>query len=207
MIVRRTFVLGAAAVATGAALPAAADEGDTMTIGSARARHELVEYASAICPHCAEFHRTNWARLKADYIDRGRLRYTLHEMLTPPPAVALGMFQLARCQNTDPHEYMRRLGIMFERQHDIIASGTMVGVRDSLVALGGEWALTQDQVMACLTDQNGVTRIQRSIDEATARGVTGTPTFFLDGTRVDDPAFHTPDGMAQILDAALRRRR
>lgn len=177
---------------------------DAMTIGSATAPVQLVEYASAACSHCAHFHATNWATLKTNYIDTGRVRLTLSEMLTAPAAVAFGMFQLARCGNADAPEYFRRLAILFERQHAILATGTMGGVVTSLVAAGAEWGLSEAQVMASLNDAAGRDRIMRSINAADAAGVSSTPTFFLNGERLGDD-FQNPDVMARTLDAALNR--
>ena len=173
-----------------------------MTIGAPRAPVSLIEYASATCSHCAAFHESNWSLLKSRYIDAGRVRFTLREMVTPPPAVAFAMFQLARAEGADSAEYFRRLAILYQRQQALFQSGTMAGVRAALVALGGEWGLTEPQVTASLNDEVGADRIRRSIAEAQARGVTSTPSFFLNGERVSDPAFRTPDGMTRILDAA-----
>lgn len=199
---RRAFALGlgAAVVATGAS---ATEPNEMMTLGSPRARLHLAEYASATCPHCAHFHETNWAVLKANYIDTGHVRYTLREMLTAPPPVALGMFQVARCNGANAEEYYRRLGILFDRREAIIGTGSMAGVRDALFAIGAEWGLSNEQVWAALTDQSGQDRVMRSIGEANARGVTATPTFYLNDQKIEDQAFLTPDGMRRILDAAL----
>ncbi|MBL8536419.1 MAG: thioredoxin domain-containing protein [Hyphomonadaceae bacterium] len=205
MISRRSVSLAAMAILT-TAPSAHAQTADDMSIGLESAPLQLLEFASTTCPHCAHFHQTNWPTLKAGYIDRGLLRLTLKEMLTPPPGVALGMFQVARCGGVDGAEYFRRLGVLFERQRAILATGTMVGVRDSLIAIGGEWNLSPEQVMAALNDPTSVDRIRRSIADADARGVTGTPTFFMNGARVADPAFHTPDGLVRVLDAQLGAR-
>lgn len=199
---RRAFALGLGATlsATGAS---ATEPNDMMTLGSPSARLHLVEYASATCPHCAHFHETNWATLKASYIDTGRIRFTLREMLTPPPAVALGMFQVARCNGANAEEYYRRLGVLFARQRAIVGSGSMAGVRDALFATGAEWGLSNEQVWAALTDQSGQARVVRSIEEASARGVTSTPSFYVNDQKIEDQGFLTPDGMSRILDAAL----
>lgn len=201
LISRRTFAVASAAILAGIA-PAMAQARDEMAIGAANAPVSLVEYASTTCPHCAEFHQRNWATLKSAYVDTGRVRLTMREMLTPPPGVALAMFQLARAQGAGASEYFRRLAILYERQHAFFEMQTVEELRVALVALGGEWSLTEAQVMAALTDEAGLARIRRSIEEAHARGVTGTPTFFLNGERVTDPAFHTTGGMRRILDAA-----
>lgn len=200
-MLRRTFTMaGAAALITSAAH---ATEADAMTIGAANAPLHLIEYASATCPHCAHFHQTNFALLKTNYIDTGRVRLTMREMVTPPPAVAVAMFQVARCGGANADEYFRRLGVFFARQRAILESGTMAGVRDALFAIGGEWGLSNEQVWTAMSDPAGVDRVRASIEEAAARGVQGTPTFFLNGERVADPTFLTPDGMPRMLDAAL----
>lgn len=202
---RRAFGVGAVSLGLAAASdPAHATPSDAMSIGSATARIQLAEYASATCPHCAHFHETNWATLKSNYIDTGRVRLTLHEMLTPPPAVAFGMFQLARCNGADGPEYFRRLGILFQRQRTILGTGTIAGVVESLVSLGAEWGLTEAQVMASLNDTAGSERIMRSIQGADALGITGTPVFMIDGQRQSGD-FQTPAGMTRALDAALAR--
>jgi protein-disulfide isomerase len=201
MVSRRTFALGAASIL---ALPGAAyaTGPDAMTIGARSARLQLVEYASLTCPHCAAFHAANWHALKSEYIDAGRVWFTLRELATPPPAVAIGMFQVARCGDPDADEYFRRVAILYEQQNAILQTGTGAGVIEALVALGAEWGLSEAQIMASLADADGVERIRRTIQLAEADGVSGTPSFFLNGTLVSDPAFHTPEGLRRILDAA-----
>ncbi|ANP47746.1 hypothetical protein ATE48_18505 [Candidatus Viadribacter manganicus] len=177
---------------------------DAMSIGAANAPLQLEEYASAACSHCAHFHATNWAQLKRDYIDTGRLRLTLKEILTEPAAIAFAMFQLARCNTTSGAEYFRRLGILFERQHTILTSGTVGAAVAILVSTGGEWGLTEAQVMASFNDRAGQERITRSINAANALGINSTPTFVLNGERIG-AEFHTTEGMTRILNAALER--
>jgi len=201
LLSRRTVALTGAATLAGAGF-ALAQTSDEMTIGAATARVSLVEYASTTCRHCAEFHEHNWAVLKANYIDTGRVRLTMREMATPPASVALAIFQLARAQGADANEYFRRLAILYQRQQSFFEAGAVENLRVALVRLGGEWGLTEAQVMTSLRDETGLARIRRSMEEAQARGVTGTPTFFLNGERITDAAFHTTDGMRRRLDAA-----
>ncbi|MGE0740380.1 MAG: thioredoxin domain-containing protein [Hyphomonadaceae bacterium] len=203
MLSRRAIVVGSVAGLFSASNAHATSlSSDEVTVGADNARIHLVEYASMTCPHCAHFHAEAWAALKAEYIDTGRVKYTLREMATPPAVVALGMFQVARCETTDPHEYFRRVAILFERQPQILSAGTIAGVQQTLVALGAEWQLSEAQIVACLTDAAGRERIIRSIEAADARGVTGTPAFFLNDARLDDPNIHSLAGLRQILDAA-----
>jgi protein-disulfide isomerase len=201
---RRTFAAGGVSLAalTGVA-HAAGLTSDDVTIGAADAPLHLIEYASATCPHCAAFHAAAWDALRSQYIERGRLRFTFREMATPPAPVALAMFQLARCETVDPGEYFRRVAHLFERQRAILSTGSGAGVRDALLALGAEWGLSAEQVMACLNDPAGAERIMRSMEQAGTLGIHSTPSFILNGARVEDMSFHTLEGMARILDARL----
>lgn len=204
---RRAFATGSLLLtmsAAGGAWAQTTTNTDALSIGSATAPVHLVEYASMACPHCAHFHSENWAQLKTNYIDTGRVRLTMQEMLTEPAVAAFAMFQLSRCGNVDGAEYFRRMGILFDRQRALMATGTVGALVESLVATGGEWGLTRAQIMASLNDPAGEQRISRSADAANAAGVTATPTFFVNGQRAPDE-FATPAGMARILDAALAR--
>ena len=204
---RRAFATGSLLLtmsAAGGAWAQTTTNTDALSIGSATAPIHLVEYASMSCPHCAHFHSENWAQLKANYIDSGRVRLTMQEMLTEPAVAAFTMFQLARCGNVDGAEYFRRMGILFDRQRALMATGTVGALLESLVATGGEWGLTREQIMASLNDSAGEARISRSIAVANAAGVNSTPTFFVNGQRAPDD-FATPAGMVRTLDAALAR--
>lgn len=100
---RRSFAAGGAAFAALAGTAHAASlTADEVTIGATNAPLHLIEYASLTCPHCAEFHAAAWSTLQSRYIETGRVRFTFREMATAPPAVALAMFQLARCETTAP---------------------------------------------------------------------------------------------------------
>lgn len=205
---RRAFAAGGITlgltIAGAGCASASADDPDGMTIGAADAPLHLEEYASAACSHCAHFHETNWAQLKRDYIDTGRVRLTMQEILTAPAPIAFAMFQLARCNGADANEYFRRLGILFERQHAILTSGTVGAAVAMLVGLGAEWGLTEQQVMASLNDRNGEARVIRVSNAADAIGINSTPTFVLNGQRLGNE-FQTPEGMASNLNAALAR--
>lgn len=206
---RRTLLLGASALAlagtvaacNGSSSGAAVNE-DDVVLGAADAPVTLIEYASATCPHCAEFHEEAFEPLKTNYIDTGRLRYVFREYPTAPPAVAVAGFQLARCGGASPEQYFARLGEIFRQQQHIFATGTMEGVRQKFVEIGGAAGLSQEQVMQCITDQAGAERVRRIV-EAGERDfqITGTPTFILNGQKLEGVG--TYEALATRIDAAL----
>ncbi|MBS0384730.1 MAG: DsbA family protein [Proteobacteria bacterium] len=205
---RRHMIVGVATLgATALAWPRAQAQTfvtpDDMVLGSPNARLTLIEYASAACPHCAHFHETVFPQLKANYIDTGRVFFIFRETLTAPAAVALAGFQVARCNGADAGEYFSRIGEIFADQQQMFATGTMQGVLDTLDMVGSHHGLSSKQVMQCIEDRDGQARVQRFDQGSTQFNVTGTPTFILNGQKLEDPRTATYDGMSQILDQAL----
>ncbi len=97
--------------AAGKLLAAASPLGDRV-LGQADAPVVMVEYASATCPHCAEFHAKVLPLIKAEYIDTGKVRFIFREF--PLDQAALGAFMLARCVPED--KYFATIDLMFRRQ-------------------------------------------------------------------------------------------
>lgn len=203
---RRTIVLAAMAASLLAACGGGSGgvNASDMTLGQEDAPVHFVEYASLTCPHCAAFHEATWPTLK-EYIDAGRVKFTLREYAVPPQtaAIAVAGFQVARCGNASPDEYFNRVTAIFAQQMQIMSSGTMEGVQASLIRIGQASGLSAEEVRACITDDAGTERVQEIMDQGDRDGITGTPTFFINGERVTDPAIQTPEGMRRILDAAL----
>ena len=204
---RRTLVLGASAFAVAASLPSAQAQTsvtpDDMVLGSSTARVTLIEYASAACPHCAHFHENVFPQLKANYIDTGKVFFIFRETLTAPAVVALAGFQVARCNGATNDQYFSRISEIFADQEQMFATRTMQGVLNTLDEVGAHNGLSPEQVMQCIQDPAGQQRIQRFDQGSTQFNVTGTPTFILNGQKVDDPAVTTYDGLSRILDQAL----
>jgi len=204
---RRSLVLGASAFAVAVGLPRASAQTfvtpDDMVLGSSNARVTLIEYASAACPHCAHFHETVFPQLKSNYIDTGKVFFIFRETLTSPVVVALAGFQVARCNGANNDQYFARIGEIFADQTQMFATGTMQGVLNTLDEVGAHNGLSPEQVMQCIQDPAGQSRIQRFDQGSTQFNVTGTPTFILNGQKVEDPAVTTYDGLSHILDQAL----
>lgn len=176
---------------------------DDMVLGNANAPVTMIEYASATCPHCAEFHAENFEQLKSQYIDTGRVRLIFREYPTPPPAVAVAGFQLARCGGATPEQYFARLGEIFRQQRAMFATGTMEGVRQKLLEIGASAGLSQDQVIACINDEAGADRVNRVVQAGERQyHITGTPTIIINGQKQEDPSIVTWEGLSHALDAA-----
>ena len=91
----RRCVLIADAMAQGASDVAKPVSLPDMALGPANAPVTITEYASMTCPHCAAFNETVFPKIKAEYIDTGKVRYVFREFPLDIKAAAGSM--LARC--------------------------------------------------------------------------------------------------------------
>jgi protein-disulfide isomerase len=124
----RRAMIALAAAATAAMTPALAQDASTATmtgegpgdfsLGSPDAPVKMVEYASYTCPHCADFHTNVFKNLKAEYIDTGKVHFTLREVYFDRYGLWAAM--VARCGGE-----MRYFGIhdmLFDKQKEWAAS-------------------------------------------------------------------------------------
>jgi protein-disulfide isomerase len=201
---RRELLVGVAALALvgcNGAGGGAAISAEDMTLGMADAPVTLIEYASTTCGHCARFHEEEWEQLKTNYIDTGKIRFVFREYPTDPAAVAVAGFQLARCNGATSEQYMTRVGELFRQQRAIFETGSMEGIRGKLIEIGGAAGLSETQVMACINDQAGAERVRETVAGAEQFGITGTPTFILNGRKVEEAP--TYENLARLIDAEL----
>ncbi len=183
MWMRRIFmILVASALSTGAAVAAPKALADDMTMGSPNAKIEVIEYASLSCPHCAHFNETIFPTLKSKYIDTGKVRYTLKEMLTEPVQVAAAGFMMARCAG--PQKYFAVVDQVF-RSQPRWSQGNIKPIFLEIALANG---LDEAKFTACITDEAAFQGINARAERAGAEdGISGTPTIFINGKQVETP--------------------
>jgi protein-disulfide isomerase len=168
-----------------------------MSLGNPHAPVTVVEYASVGCPHCAKWANDVFPEFRSHYIDTGKVRFEFHEMLTGNPALAAAGFLLARCAG--PKMYFQVVDDVFARQDEIGDKGVEV-----LKQIGEHAGVSRDQFGACLQDREALDALQkRTQDDAQAHGVTGTPTFFVAGERLNGE--QTLEALGAAIDRASPR--
>jgi len=173
--------LGAGAAMAAAAASVPAHEPDDMSLGSPRARVTVIEYASVGCPHCAAWNNEVFAAFKAKFIDTGKARLVVREMLTGDPAIAAAGFMLARCAGDD--KYYAMIDLLFDKQNDWAFVKKPV---DALAALTKQAGFTQKSFEECLKNQEIRAGVEAVRSRAgTILGVDATPTFFINGKKYD----------------------
>ena len=166
-----------------------------MSLGDPRAPVTVVEYASVGCPHCATWANQVFPDFRSKYIDTGKVRFEFHEMLTGNATLAAAGFLIARCASST--RYFQVVDDVFAGQEEIGRTGI-----EALEKIGEHAGLTREQVNVCLQDPAALKALsQRTQNDAQAHGVTGTPTFFVGGQKLDG------EQSLEALDAAIAHAR
>jgi protein-disulfide isomerase len=170
-------------------------------MGNPDAPVKLVEYGSLTCPHCATFAAAAMTELRGRYVTSGRVSFEYRNFVLNGIDVAASL--LARCGGAET--FFPVADALYARQEEW--TGRIAGLDDEqkerlnalppgarlarLAEIGGLSALaaghgvTAQRGKACLADEEGLDRLAAMAEAASALGVQGTPTFFINGEMVE----------------------
>ena len=167
-------------------------------LGSPKAPVTVTEYLSAGCTHCAEFDIKDFPAIKARYIDTGRVRWEVRELLAGPVQLAAAGFVLARCTGRD--HYWSTLEGVFRAQAGIFKTGDL---RTGLLGVAHGAGLSDKQFDACMSDDKAFAAADARSDASAKAGVDRTPTFVMNGHKYDVHEI-TPADIDKALATARR---
>ena len=174
-------------------------------LGNPKSKVVLIEYAAPSCPVCANFNAQTFPRLKAQYIDTGKIFYVFRVF---PLRADDGLAEkIARCLPED--KYFTFIDLLFKNQPkwDVEFGVTPQGVHDGLVLLGRIAGMSREQVDQCMENKAEDDRINKVSSEGESRySITGTPTFILNGTSIGSGNIPF-DSLSKLLDTELAKQK
>jgi protein-disulfide isomerase len=189
--------------------PAGAKWVDTVTvtpemgymIGNPDAPLKLVEYASHTCSHCAEFAATGKEPLKNQYVASGVVSFEQREVfLNPFDLVIARLTQCGAKEQMQPlsDQVWQNLPAVFQglqgNPKGVEAAGALpvnqrfVAIAEvtGLIEFFAARGLSADQSRACLADTAKIEALVKNTEALSKKDeITGTPTFFLNGKRLE----------------------
>jgi protein-disulfide isomerase len=195
-----------------AAIPAPAGQNWTETVsktdkgyyvlGNPDAPIKLVEYASLTCSHCAEFAEQAFETIRDKYVATGRVSFEMRNFVRDP--IDLSASVLTRCGPKESYfalteqvlanqaDFFTKAQAMGQQRYEaalampgnqrLVALADGVGLIDFFAQRG----ISRDQAMQCLANAEAATALAENTSTATTEDkIEGTPTFFLNGRRVD----------------------
>lgn len=170
-------------------------------VGNPNAPVKLMEYGALSCSHCAEFSETASKELLGDFVTSGKVSYELRFFMLNAldvPATLLATCGSPEAVITLAEQFWAYQPTMFEalksneaqfQQASALPPAqrftalAKAGGMDTFFASRG---IAQQQGQTCTADVNKATALANATNKAASEmGITGTPTFFINGTKIE----------------------
>jgi protein-disulfide isomerase len=163
---------------------------DAPVLGPASAPVTIVEYLDYQCPYC---HRAQG--VVDEVLNRypGKVRFVHRDFLLGKPR-SLPAARAARCAGEQ--------GKFWEYHRDLLLSAGDMGDED-LRTRAAAMGLDAGKFSACVASDRFDADIKRSTESGNALGIDATPTFFINGRRLQGAL--PPDQFAEVIDSELGR--
>lgn len=172
-------------------------------LGSPDAKVKMVEYLSFTCPHCAHFHAEVFPKLKAEYIDTGKVMIEYHEVYFDQMGLLGAM--LARCGGE--MRYFGLTDMLLDKQRDWAAAESIDAAVVELKKFARAAGMVDADVDVCLHDQKMAEALVAHYQANIAKDYPndsfgGTPSFIINGAQHANMSF---EELKVILDAELAK--
>ena len=168
----------------------------SMFLGNKEAPVLIIEYASFTCPHCATFHIEILPKLKADYINSGKVLLEYREVYFDGPGLWAGL--LARCQGNQ--KYFPMIDLIYRKQKDW-ARGNRDEIINGLLSVGRQSGLTDEKSKMCMEDSTLAEKLIEIFKKnTTIDGISSTPSFVINGELKQNMSY---DELKKIIDRTL----
>ena len=144
--------------------------------GERGAKLALIEYADFQCPFCRRFDHDVYPQIRDSYVNTGKLKYFHRDMPLPFHQGAMPAARAAHCASEQ--------GKFWEMHDSLLGDAASLTTAD-IDARAAKLGMNVPQLDKCISSERFADIIQRSMSEANAMQISGTPTFII-GTLDDD---------------------
>ena len=168
-----------------------------MISGNPDATVEVIEYASFTCSHCATFHTGAYKKLKAEYIDTGKIKFIYREVYFD--RFGLWASLVARCGGED--KFFGIADLIYADQAGWTRAGDPAAIVGELRKIGRLAGLDDEALEACLQDGDRAQALVAWYQEnAEEDGIDSTPSFLINSKKYSNMSY---ENMKETIDAAL----
>jgi protein-disulfide isomerase len=167
-------------------------------VGPASAPVTIVEYADLECPTCARMHQFLAHDLIPKYGNKVRVVFKEFPLYQIHPWALTGAIADQCAYEIDPSLYYKYRSMIFDNQNSINATN----VRSMLLDYGQTVGLDRLKLATCIDSKASLPRVEASLREGQALGVSETPSLFVNGKLVVGAP--PPAEFYKIVDDALK---
>lgn len=152
---------------------------DDPMLGNKNAKVTVIEFSDYQCPFCRSFWKDSFQQLKKEYIDSGKIKFIYRDYPLSFHPMAEPTAQAAECAD-DQGKYWEYHDKIFGEE-DKKGQGTVTYTVAELKLWASQIGLNSDKFNQCLDSGKYKTEVQKDFDAGNAAGVSGTPSFFING--------------------------
>ena len=169
-------------------------------LGSKNAKVVVVEFDDFQCPFCKRFKEQTEPQIKTEYIDAGKILFVHKDFPLPFHTEADEMQEAAQCAFEQGNEqFWKFRDLVFSKQADWAGKTNAFDLaKQYATEISG---LDANKFNSCVDSAKYRSEVQGDIQEGSTAGVSGTPTFYINGLElVGAQPF---SAFKQIIDAEL----
>ncbi len=148
--------------------------------GPADAKVVITEYGDFQCPACKAFALEIHPKIKADFVDTGKIRFAFRQMAFIGPESTLAA-EASECAN-DQGKFWEFYEKLYQNQG---GENTGVFTNDSLAGYAKDLGLDVNKFSQCLSSNRYKAKVEKETNDGQAAGVYSTPSLLLNGKLID----------------------
>ncbi|MEM8860643.1 MAG: DsbA family protein, partial [Chloroflexota bacterium] len=151
-------------------------EGDPF-IGDEDAPITIIEFTDYQCPFCVRHFENTYPAIVSNYVETGIVKYVFKDFPLNFHPEADEASEAARCAN-DQDRFFDMHDVLFATQQEWSGNPDHMSL---FIGYAEELGLEMESFADCLNSGKYTDLVQAQLEEGFALGVTGTPTFFING--------------------------
>jgi len=152
-------------------------ESKVLSIGDPEAKVTIKVFSSLTCPHCADFHKNIYEKLKEEYIDKGLVKFEHHAF--PLDLAALNAEIVVRCQNSIEKKF-DLLTDIYSKQTTWAVGSDINKINQLIKKVGINFGLTNEKMDKCLKNEQAQDEIlEQRIEAQKKYKIESTPTIII----------------------------
>ncbi len=167
--------------------------------GNKDAKVTIIEFADFRCPFCEQFFTNTESQIFKDYVDTGKVKFAFRQFPFLGPASNVAA-DAAECAN-DQGKFWEFHDFLYKNQPS--ETDTSMYNTDTLTQDAVSLGLNGDQFRSCLDNKTDDNKAQADYTDGQKANVSGTPTFFINGTPLVGAEPYS--AFQQAIEAALKQ--
>ncbi|MGL5831579.1 MAG: DsbA family protein [Candidatus Altimarinota bacterium] len=158
----------------------ASASGSNKVMGNQNSTVTFLEYSDFECPYCKKYYSESFAKIKANYVDTGKIKYEFKHFPLNIHPKAPEASEASECA-ADQNKFWEMHDLLFSNQSTWGRSSTHLEIFKNYAK---ELNLDTQKFNECLDSHIKAATVQAEYQEGLSKNLSGTPTIFINGQKI-----------------------